>query len=1474
MYELNRVRLHSIGPATARYQDVVLDFRDVGLPVSKPARQENLFTRGEVVRRPSPASVLFLENGGGKSVLIKLIFSVILPGRRQVVGTTNTHVLENFVGARDVAHVVLEWQHTLTGHRVITGKVSEWRGHAVSSDPSKLIDRWYSFRPTASLDLDSVPFTQDGRLVTLTGFQDRLYEAHRRDPAMQLVWEKNQSDWTEHLVNLGLDPELFRYQRAMNAGEGEAAEAFKFKTDQEFVDFLLKAVTAEEDPRGLGELLGNYAVRLAERGALQDERDFVAGALERMAPLAMLESEAETARGIARREHMAGERFAAEIEVRRDHEAELLETLRSHLAEAKEQEQKADQEQDRLQSVVSELRRLVAELRLREAEHRKKDIEDQLAEAKRTLSAWHNVPVELRFRAARDTTARLRDLVEQQEQRAQPALLAMDRAARRLVRSLLALAAKADEEAARLDALAEASQVRAKQAQDAHNDAVREEERQLAQKTQADNKVAQVRGAVEEQVRAGVLTEGADLVREADSAADEATSAEQEAVTVDDRLTSLREQRDAVLGEVIAAERTLTGAQSALKTATGRVKEAADRDAELTGNARLIELLGSDTVRLDTDTPVLLTRIAEAEEAAEAEQLALREQNAVDERALEALGAGGLLPPSDDVVRALEVLESCRIPAWSGWRYLANLSPEDQEQVLAAFPHLVGGIVLNSAGHYERAEQVLAEALLLPRSIVAVGNTAAMLQRDAAPPQGIGFVVPPNPAMYDEEAAESERATIQSRHAERSARIHALRRQLRADRGLHALLQAWQRDYPPGTVERLATEKAEAEQALEEAERRLAKARSAAEEIAAEEQSLQKRLPELRKRASDCRTRAELLAELAKQASQIPGWLQDSATAQQRADEARRNAAQAAASAEQRRGKAAEYRRTADDHRRTAAASRSEIGEIPGGGDVTEMEPVPGDPVDILRTAYRSATEEYQKVQVGSDLLAELDSAQRKEADARSEVERLPEVERGLIAELLTGPDSGDRAAMAAATERAKRRVDSLESELRDATLDVGSLSEKYNTLKPQERSLQPYGRPTDIAHGEQLIQRALADWRAASARYVELRNLRVGLDQRVAAAEENFNGFDSLAEALVDLSPAAPDPDIPPYSGTLDYARARLKALRTALAEANQLLQEAEAAVRQAANELSRYAAEQRFEKVNSHVRRQLLAVGVDRLPHYAEEWTQALRPRLRTLTDDLSQIEIHRANIITRLQGMVENALATLRSAQRLSRLPDHLGDWSGQEFLRVKFEDVDENVLADRLGEVVDEASAKDGQARKRDGMTLLLDGVRAAMPKGVRVEILKPDTVLRTERTRVSEIHEVFSGGQELTTAIILYCTMAALRANDRGQGRQKHSGVLFLDNPIGRASAGYLLELQLKVARPLGVQLIYTTGLFDTDALSVFPLIVRLRNDADLRKGMKYLSMDSEIRRPLEELGEHDGTGRLSATRLFTRQAAR
>ncbi|SCD82727.1 hypothetical protein GA0115246_106603, partial [Streptomyces sp. SolWspMP-sol7th] len=275
------------------------------------------------------------------------------------------------------------------------------------------------------------------------------------------------------------------------------------------------------------------------------------------------------------------------------------------------------------------------------------------------------------------------------------------------------------------------------------------------------------------------------------------------------------------------------------------------------------------------------------------------------------------------------------------------------------------------------------------------------------------------------------------------------------------------------------------------------------------------------------------------------------------------------------------------------------------------------------------------------------------------------------------------------------------------------------------------------------------------------------------------------------------------------------------------------------------------------------------------AARWAEAFAPRLRVLTDELEQLERNRDSIVDRLRGLVESSLATLRAAQRLSRLPEGLGEWSGQEFLRIRFDEPDHASLTERLGEVIDEATraaVRKNADLRRDGMSLLLRGVQAALePRGIAVEILKPDAVLRAERVPVGQMGDVFSGGQLLTAAIALYCTMAALRSNDRGHDRRRHAGTLFLDNPIGRANATYLLELQRAVADALGVQLLYTTGLFDTTALSEFPLVIRLRNDADLRAGLKYISVEEHLRPGLPKEPDAEGVhAQIQATRFFER----
>lgn len=1486
MYELSRVRLHSVGPKGARYQDVTLDLSGVGKPVAHPVQGSLLDPSNLALpRRPSPASVLFTENGSGKSVLMKLIFSVMLPGRRQVVGTTSSRVLENFVLDTDVAQVALEWQHTGTGERVVTGKVSAWRGHVVSTDPNRLTEAWYSFRPTSTLSLDGLPLTEQGRLVSLAGFRERLSEANKSDPGVQLIWEHNHGAWTEHLEGLELDPTLFVYQRRMNAGEGEAAEAFSFASDEAFVDWLLRSVTDEEDPRDLAAVVEGYASTLAARGALSAEREFIAGALER---LTTLTEAARDHRAAAEQASAAGQRaitFGSAVRLRHRQEQARLDTLAEQATQLEQAEREADQEQRRLGALTLDLGRRVAGLKLAQAEAIRDGLVSERDAAKDQLAGWQATGTLLRFRQTQQIAESLRQFVGEKEADAAPILTERDRAAQRLIRGLIALATQADRLAQQASESAGALDVQIEESGREDREHALLAERRRGAALAAERQLERAAAAFDELVAGGLLNSGADLAAEATRTA---TRAEEVAAEV--RRAEARQQ--ALTGDRKSADRDLQQLEGAARDLEHEVRIAAERHERavsdskaLAAHDRLAALLGADDVDLETDANALLTRLAEAGAEAEAEQTGLRMAGARDQQVIDALGTGGLLPPSGDVAAVCDALLGVGIACHPGWEYLAHLPDGERDRALRSYPQLVDGVVLNNPAHLDRARRVIHDARLLPRSVVAVGSTASFDQTDPAAGD-LEFVVPPNPAMYDGELAETERRSLLMLQGERDARLAELERQIGLDRRLGDRVEQWLRDYPPGAMAALEAERLGSESAHRDDLEQLAAARARAATIATSEQDLAEALPQLREAAQEARRRAERLALVAAESAHVPQWSRDVQQATRDARQADATAAAARVEAERLRRVKEETIRRGDDQKRIAVGCRREIADIPGGG-FEESGEVPAQPVETLRVAYRAACEAYSAVEVGQDLRAQLEAAEKTEAEARAAIEALKPAIRERAGRLLDTPDGADAPARAAATERADRAVAERDQQVSRAEGDVGGLRHGYEQLRAatahgQSTALEPGPAPTDIADGERLIARAEADCALARGRFEEIQRRGVGLAAEVSATRTTVDGFESVALSTGEapsgvssgVSSGPAEPDVVPFAGTVEAARERARQVRAEQATAQTRLNELAALVRRCSSALPRYAADQRFERAESPVRQQILAIEVDALPTYADEWEAALRPRLRTLTDDLAHIGRHRSQITTRLRGLVTTALTVLQAAERVSVLPDTLGDWAGQKFLKIRFAEPDRAALDERLGQVIDEFAEANARAdkAKRDGMTLLLRGVRAAMPKGVRVEMLKPDASERAERIRIAQVSDVFSGGQLLTAAIILYCTMAALRANERGQTRRPHAGVLFLDNPIGRASAGYLLELQLGVADALGVQLIYTTGLFDVNALSVFPLIVRLRNDRDLRSGMRFLTVDDEIRSSLDALGGSDGTGQLTAARLFRKPA--
>ncbi|MFD8076920.1 hypothetical protein ACFV3E_30190 [Streptomyces sp. NPDC059718] len=1564
MYELSRVRLYSIGPAGARYADTVLDLRGVGEPVPQPAPAQAEFFEDEPTgppRRPAPAGVLFLENGGGKSVLLKLIFSVMLPGHRNTLGGASSGVLRKFLLADDCGHVALEWQHTVTGELVVVGKVSEWRGRQVSSDPRKFAEAWYSFRPGPGLSLDSLPVAEStavrtpaegtsgarGRRRTMKGFRDAVTDAARYYPHLEVVWEEIHDRWNEHLGELGLDPELFRYQREMNADEGEAAGLFAVKKDSDFTDLLLRAVTDTRDTDGLADLVHGFAGKLGRRAELTAERDFTAGSLELLGRIVDTTAARDRARGVHAQSERRSRALARRLSARAREERGRAAELAQETARAAHTVTDAEAARGRSALVAAELAYRHASLALAAGEKSATALRRELNDARTLQSAWHAAEIVLRHRAAADRMARVTAAIREAERDAAPALAARTKAAGDLVRVLRAAADTADEQA---DAEEERSAGLQARSEAAHRDATAaatEAQRARSESGHLVQRLAEVEQETAEAVRAGWLDDSApdaDPARAALEASDAekaaATAAEaardaarragdraREAAAADARaeLSAARaadalaaaeaahsaESRvaDALAAEPRLAELlslppaeapgTVPAADTAADTAADRgpaipAQTSAARRAAQGAGRRPAEQGPLTAAELDTFAEPLQEMLDGAVASAERQLFDLRTAAADDARILAALGDGGLLPPGPDVLATVEYLGEHGIPALPGWRYLAQaVDPADHAAVLAARPELVDGVVVTDPQSYLRAREVLAQAALLPRSTVTVGTAAALLA--PPPPAGTGpelFLVPPNPAMHDELAADGERQALRARATAREEDIRGLAGRLAEDRTLAARLSSWRSGCPSGRLAELAAAVETARETAGAAREELAEARSVrveADEAAAEATALRDERQEV---AQQARRAADALAGLAFRLRERANWQRRTRELAEDAVEAETRAEAcltlARAADEDRRA----AQRAADDARRTARVLRAERSEITGAPDeALEDEDGAGQPagsLPALREAYRAASQVYEKVGVGADLRAEQARAESTEQSALAELERLTNKVRTRAAQLLEGPDGADGPSRQAAAARAEQLVATLDSRSAAASEQLGRLrgeAERHAPADGETHTELPGGLlPRDAEHAQELLRGANGELATRTDALAHARDGHGDLVRAHRAAEDAASGFDELAAALRDLlrdgdrQPEDGEEEPEPHSGSLEEARTAVAETRRGLRGCAADLSAAESQLREACDVLVRHANAARYEQVRTPARQQIRELPASALPEHAAAWHAAFEPRLRVLTDELEQLERNRDSIVDRLRGMAESSLTTLRSAQRLSRLPEGLGEWSGQEFLRIRFDDPDHAALDERLGAVIDEATraaVRKNSDLRRDGMSLLLRGVAAALePRGVAVEILKPDAVLRAERVPVGQMGDVFSGGQLLTAAIALYCTMAALRSNDRGRDRHRHAGTLFLDNPIGRANATYLLELQRAVADALGVQLIYTTGLFDTTALAEFPLVVRLRNDADLRAGLKYISVEEHLRPglPVADPESEPVHGEITATRMFRRPA--
>lgn len=1437
---LRRFVLRSVGPPAARFHPLDLDM---------------VTTDGTVAHRV----LCVLTNTGGKSTLLKLLSSVVNPGTAGLIGKGE---VADMVLATDTSHVVLEWQQA-DGTRYVTAWVGEWARFDKPQSGSKgLKQHWYTFRVVTGLGVDDLPFEHEGRRVRSDEYRRQLLALFKDHPGALGFIADTQTAWRQALSDRTLlDERLFSYQATMNAAEsGAAALVTRLKTPEAVVGFFVEAFDDDARTTEMFKEVTAYITQAGSRASMETHAVLCGELAEAVERFQVQDGEYSTAvdmelYDIERRREMAGAVRARSVieearatEAAQAHEAAVLVLAASRQA--------IDLDEDRRAQyllVEAELRRAVAERAALAADAHEQETDLQ-------NRAWQKVEDVADYDAALAADKQAQATFDEAERELAPLRAQAEAAAGRLVAGLHAQASAAttaaqaargrSEAARRAQAQANKRRDEARTAAAAAGEVLRAGDARTARSTQlvADSRRAGDIGAketaAEAEQRWGTTHRAAGERRER-ARADKDAATEAKRVAGQERSAAMLARQKALAAAKTAAELLDRAAASAANLL-------ADPDLMAAMRGAPPETARHRVVPADTATQAagqIEEQVQSVEEAAGDTGARLRSVSAE----LERLDGSDLLDAGADVVSAVTVLREATIGAVTGWSWLADVVPaDDRLAFIASRPDIANGVVVNDPSRLDEARRALEKAGLFPRLAVAVtttrsaGTTADNLpDTDLAEEGGARFVVEPHPGLYDKVKAEEEIARLRDhqvmlrdRHAEQTARGRTLREAV-------GLARRHAEDWPDSRLDGVEAEKAVAEREAGVAEAReqvaadaigaavaAEKAAQVAEHSAAEEEKLAA--------AADRRLVpvAQAESEAATYAATRPGLVEQIARHERDAQLASDEVEAAESQAET----AGEQRRQMEQEAQKFEGRAVQVGATPAAD-------VPAEPIHVLEAAHSTLSEQLANEAAGRDHKGTLDRAR---AEVRRAGERLSGVAEGVLklarqhaSSVMAGTREAVRSAEAAAgqawTAAVNRKV--------QCHHEVAKWAEMVETRRPSDRPVHTVLVGDEVpADADDAVRRASE----LDGRLLTARALRDSQQAEVSALEEATKAATSAAHEFSRLVLSQDDPVLAaePYLGGLNAAHRVLDELRTAVGEATKQAAEARLARLAAAGEVNKGANDRRWGDIPNSLKERCANASAETLSKDGEQYRNGLRSREASLLADIADLDKHRSVVIDSLGQTCDQIQRSLRRVKAASTIPAKVFGVGGQHAISIDFKPLPTEAANAGLTSVIDRWAAEGSSlgADTKTRQARLMQALSATVEKRPQagcwtVKMLKPRIDGDVTFCPPERITREYSGGQELTLAVLLYCTLAAVRADDR-TGSPRPPGLLLLDNPFGAASSERLIQMQQELAAAADVQLFCLTALGEPSILNGFngPGTFRqtLRNDRDQRNGHQHV----------------------------------
>jgi len=1423
-------------------------------------------------------TIISLRNGGGKSSIIQLLYSVFQPSKQKFARAEGkARKFEDYFRQGELGFIVTEWtiegqQDGLFGTATQTRIIGQCvlRTSQLNDSGSPILKRlFFSFISSEKLSVHHLPLGFNNQPETnLDDFRVWFNEQVRNSPALEPFIHDKQKDWLDFLRNRGFIPEQFQLLAKMNEKEGSADDILAITKIEQFLELVLTSLIDPSKARNLPSVIEQHKEKLNKVPTLKQEKTLVEKlhnhfvALQQPANeyLSLLKQKNENA---ITRQQIAARVIKTDISTRN-----AQNKSRNDLNNLKDQQNRNLQQITKVSAGIrwleSEKLRLIYANETATHQSAVKDFNAQKRQYDLHLAAQY-------LGKLRQTENRCTVLQNEIELANAPvAEIAAHLHTIGLIyyglvnnnaKAIEADLIKQSENHAKIQNAKEATQQQVGKTKERFETLETKSNELSNWLKKADNQLNQLRKL--EYLQADETPSMAIARIDEQLATTEETITELKTTQEETKesIYQFRLEKQSVTDKMAMLEKEAEKASYILLAYQNELQS-------LSHHQTLCELVEADEI--NPYSPDLENSLKNAQEKLNQELRQIQNQLELAHEDVEALSESNVLPPGRDVRTVLQHLKDKGIGAYNYGEYFTeqgDITPDTIREKMNRDPARYGGIAVISPEHFERVKQEFQTLnnLRSPVQITLVSCPDTVNQHE-----GMATVMPMSNATFDKAAAAIEKVRLERNIENNNTRLSAIKEENSAYGEILSTLRQFLKAHPEGSEVRyqqaitdIQQQIASQRQHLEKLEREIGILKERQESISASLTATEAKGKEL----NNCRKAVEKYINRYEELRQEKELELQQANAEKankiKKIEELENAITQYKTQERRLVEAI------DKQKNDLRTCRDDLNKIEHRSPkerslVTQYEHHTEEQLNNLyfvkKTSYDKGVEASGKLVGQLEELTKQRTVAQKEYDAKRGSYGEQEVDNILSRREQPIDDSLiktlDEKVLTA------RNVETLaKADKKKAKHELEQFRAKGVPQKPEElTSYESLENCSDTrSQWDKQLQEAQQTEKTIKASIVTTKAKQNKISQSLAllktavkAAKEEFpdeslcetyNPFDSAEEAEKKWG------NIGKLTNQLD------KQLSNAKGKVNSLQ-----------NAITKILNDDEYREVAPVLRSRLLDMQESYYQNVAEN-INALTNRIEALNHSLERAEKGRTELVGFFRSLVESPIRQLKGLNTASKCPPNSGiwkAWSGHPFIDVK---INPKVLkVDYLQQTLEEYLqhlVNNTKGITENPVLLIQQGVYKVLHNNISIHIFKPSDTPTLERTSIVDVGK-FSGGEKLTTAIMIYCGIVRLIGFQYSEN-QNPSNFPLLDNPLGKCNYIPFVQMQREMAKLTNIQLIYATGIQEKESLGEFPRIVTLQNQhRDQKTGDRYVkelqppdieTVEAQFKEPLDSENE-------------------